>query len=287
MSGAGAVVDERLAFALGIPAIDVAHADFELERGGDAVHGLVAIILGRLAVGVEIDEAGRDHQARGVNRAAAGECRIRDSADFALRDAEVAHGIEMRLGIEHAPAADDEVVSLGMGAERESQRQQDTHSGIMQQAMGPLNEEQLPEFLRRHGFRVVQQSPVLLESGKLRVRMIPRDGKSEAQVASMAAPDRWWSMPEIVRALAGEQPGQSADLTAVVALIREEFPELDRLLGSNVLKVLSAVSHRQPQQAPAPITPKPYDAPESGFKRVLAALFWIAVLVGAYLFLRR
>ena len=151
--------------------------------------------------------------------------------------------------------------------------------------MGPLNEEQLPEFLRRHGFRVVQQSPVLLESDKLRVRVMPHDGKGEAQVASMAAPDRWWSMPEIVSALAGEQAGQSADLTAVVKLIREEFSELDRLLGSNVLKVLGAVSHRQ--QQPAPVTSKPYDAPESGFKRVLVALFWIAVLVAAYLFLRR
>jgi len=60
VADADAVVDQGFVFAGGVPVVDIVGADFELERGGDAVVGLKLIIARRLAVFVEIDEAGGD-----------------------------------------------------------------------------------------------------------------------------------------------------------------------------------------------------------------------------------
>ena len=57
-------VDQALAIALAVPGGDIRGADFEFERCGDAVRGFVALVLEVLAVGVEVDEAGRHHQGR-------------------------------------------------------------------------------------------------------------------------------------------------------------------------------------------------------------------------------
>ncbi len=58
-----AVIDQRSALPLGIPGRDRRYTDFHLERRCDSVVGFEAIVLGRLAMRVEIDESGRDDQA--------------------------------------------------------------------------------------------------------------------------------------------------------------------------------------------------------------------------------
>jgi hypothetical protein len=80
-----AVVDEGLRMALIIPGIHIGYAHFHFERGGDAVHGFRAVILGILAMLVEIDEAGRDDQSGGVDGGAAVERGGGDGLDLCRR----------------------------------------------------------------------------------------------------------------------------------------------------------------------------------------------------------
>ena len=61
---------------------------------------------------VQVDEAGRDDVTGGVDDARAGERRLGDRRDRAAADADVAHGVEARLGIHHPAVGDDEVVAL-------------------------------------------------------------------------------------------------------------------------------------------------------------------------------
>ena len=68
VADADAEVDEGFIFAGGVPGVDVAGADFQFERSGDAIVGLKLIVARRLAVFVEIDEAGSDDQTFGVER---------------------------------------------------------------------------------------------------------------------------------------------------------------------------------------------------------------------------
>jgi hypothetical protein len=110
--------------ALVIPGIHIGDAHFHFERGGDAVHGFRAVVLGVLAVLVEIDETGRDHQAGGVDGGAAFERGGGNGLDLAGGDAQMANGVEAGFRIDYAAVANDEVVLLG--AER---RQQEEEAG--------------------------------------------------------------------------------------------------------------------------------------------------------------
>ena len=67
VTDADAIVDQRFAFALGVPGINVGGAGFQFEGGGDAVVGLELVVAGFLAVFMQIDEAGGDDQAAGVD----------------------------------------------------------------------------------------------------------------------------------------------------------------------------------------------------------------------------
>ena len=107
-----AVVDEGLGLALIVKGVHIGHAHFELERGGHAIHGFGAVVLGVLAVRVEIDEAGGDHQAGGVDRGAACERGGGDGLDLARGDAKLADGVEAGFRIDDAAVADDEIVLL-------------------------------------------------------------------------------------------------------------------------------------------------------------------------------
>jgi len=91
VADADAVVDQGFVFAGGVPVVDIVGADFELERGGDAVVGLKLIIARRLAVFVEIDEAGGDDQAFGVERGFGFQGRRGQRANFAGGDADVSY----------------------------------------------------------------------------------------------------------------------------------------------------------------------------------------------------
>ena len=86
---------------------------------GDPVHGVVAVALVVLAVGVEIDESGRHDEPRGVNGVATAERAGADRGDPPVDDPEVADGVDLGRGVHHPAAEDDAIVgarSLSGGA---------------------------------------------------------------------------------------------------------------------------------------------------------------------------
>jgi hypothetical protein len=105
-------VDRGLPFARRVPRVDIGRADLEFGHRRHAVLRLQRIVGRRLRVLVQVDEPRRHHVSAGVDRRRSVERRFRDRADHAAADADVAHGIETRLGIHHAAAAQDEVEVL-------------------------------------------------------------------------------------------------------------------------------------------------------------------------------
>ncbi len=75
-------VDERLAGVLAVELGDGLGAALELERGRHAVERGEAVAAGGLPVVVEVDEAGGDDQALGVDRVLAGEGLRADRDDL-------------------------------------------------------------------------------------------------------------------------------------------------------------------------------------------------------------
>ena len=69
VTGRCAVMDQRVAFLDSQELGDVGHTDFQLQCRGHAVKRLDALAFQFLAVLVEIDEAGGDHQSVGMNDA--------------------------------------------------------------------------------------------------------------------------------------------------------------------------------------------------------------------------
>ena len=112
VAGGGAVVDERVSL-LGIEKLfDVGSADFHFERGGDAVEGFDALAGEILAVLVQVDEAGSDDEAGGVDDAASSERGGGDAGDFSVADADVADGVEGSLGVDDAAAFEHKIVLI-------------------------------------------------------------------------------------------------------------------------------------------------------------------------------
>jgi hypothetical protein len=89
-----AVVHDLPGRAVAIELRDVGDADFQLERGRDAVadHHAVGVFL--LSVLVKVDEAGRDDVIRRVDDAFPGERLLRQHRDLPAGDADVADGVE-------------------------------------------------------------------------------------------------------------------------------------------------------------------------------------------------
>src|SRR5438876_6104146 len=77
-----------------------------------AVVCIVAVALGILPVDVEIDEPWGDDETAHVEGLARGERLRCDGSDAIAPDGDVAHGVELRLGVEHAPAREDDIVRL-------------------------------------------------------------------------------------------------------------------------------------------------------------------------------
>ena len=133
VADADAVVDDRLSLACRVPPVDVARSNFKLHRGRDAIHGFQRVD-GRIDVGqrvlVQIDETGRDDHAGRVQRRAPAEPLRADGADHAVADADVPDRVQVRLRIDHAAVADDDVVCVlrlvsfddAKDAEREKRR---------------------------------------------------------------------------------------------------------------------------------------------------------------------
>ena len=113
VTGCRAVVDQRMSVLLLKEAGHVGNADFQFERGGHAVKRFHAPAVVVLAVLVKVDEAGRNHQALCAEDALPCQRVGRDACDLAISDADIARGIEARLGIHDSSAFEYEVILLG------------------------------------------------------------------------------------------------------------------------------------------------------------------------------
>ena len=91
---------------------DVGRANFHFQRRRYAVERFDALAVEFLAVLVQIDEAGSDDEAGGVDDAASAERGGGDAGDFSIADADVADGVEGGFGVHDAAAFEHEIVLL-------------------------------------------------------------------------------------------------------------------------------------------------------------------------------
>ena len=109
---------------------DVGRSDFHFERGGHAIEGFHALTFEFLAVLVQVNKAGSDYEACGMDDSASTERSGGDADDLSIADAHVADGVEGGLGVDHAPAFDNNVVLLRSrerGDEKAESQEQFTH----------------------------------------------------------------------------------------------------------------------------------------------------------------
>ena len=88
---------------------------FQLEVGGDAVAGLHAGPGQLLTVRMQIDAAGRDYQALGVDDLFALERCRGHGHDLAVLDADMADRVEARFGVDHPAVGEHQVVHGFLG----------------------------------------------------------------------------------------------------------------------------------------------------------------------------
>ena len=91
------------------------HPALQLKRGGDPVPGLELVGAVGLPVRVQVDEAGRDDQARDVHHNVAREGILRNRDDLRAANPHVADRVEARFGIHDAPPRQDDVVAVLRG----------------------------------------------------------------------------------------------------------------------------------------------------------------------------
>ena len=113
MSDARAVVHDLATLALTIESRDVAAAHLELEPRRDPVVRHEAVGLVALAVLMQVDEAGRDDEARHVDDPLTGERLLRYGLDFPAPDAHVADSVQPGLGVHYPSPAEHGVVGAG------------------------------------------------------------------------------------------------------------------------------------------------------------------------------
>ena len=111
--GACTEVDQRLTLTCAVPGFDRRDADFHLESSGDAIARFEGVVFRRLAMLMEVNEAGRHDEPTGIDNAAACERSFGDSGDFAILDADIANGIETCFRIDNTAVRDDSLVLLG------------------------------------------------------------------------------------------------------------------------------------------------------------------------------
>src|SRR5437016_1319804 len=114
VAGADTVMDEGAAVALGVPRRDRVGANLQLQRRRHAVVRVVAVALGILSVGVEIDEPGRDDETGDREGLARRERLYGHCRNSAVPDAHVAPGVQGCLRVEHAPTHENKIVLLAL-----------------------------------------------------------------------------------------------------------------------------------------------------------------------------
>ena len=83
--------------------------DFELERGGHAVHCFEAIVFFVLTMLVQIDKTRRDNQTTSIDHSTTAKIAAADRFDSAVGDSEIADRIGTRFRIDHSAVEDDEI----------------------------------------------------------------------------------------------------------------------------------------------------------------------------------
>ena len=104
------LVDDVRSLARRVPGGHRVDADLHFQCGRHAVQRLQSFAHRVLTVGVEIDEAGRDDEAGGVDGVHAFEPILGYLHDRAVPDRDVARSIESGFRIHDAPVQDHEVV---------------------------------------------------------------------------------------------------------------------------------------------------------------------------------
>ena len=122
MADARAIVNDLAAGPLGVPGVDVLHADFKLERSGDSVARVGRVVFGGLPVLVQIDETGSDHVTGSVEHSLAREASLADGSDPCARDADAANPVKPGFRIDHTAVLDDQVIS-GLAAHNQGRRE--------------------------------------------------------------------------------------------------------------------------------------------------------------------
>lgn len=111
--GGSAVVQHAALSGLAlVPGADRQHAGLEIERRRHAVERLHAVGGDRLAVGVQIDEAGRDHEAGGIDHPLGAAKRGADRGDLAVHHCHIANGVHSARRIHHPAARDHQTAHI-------------------------------------------------------------------------------------------------------------------------------------------------------------------------------
>jgi hypothetical protein len=105
-------VHERVSPAGGEESGDVRRSDLHLEGGGDAVLGLQPVVLAVLGMLMQIDEAGRHHEAPRVDDARSDERSLGNPGDPLAPYAHLEHGIPTGLRVHHPAATDHQIEPL-------------------------------------------------------------------------------------------------------------------------------------------------------------------------------
>src|ERR1700690_1813146 len=112
MAGGAAVVNQRAPLFRLQELSDIWRADFQFERRGYTVERFHSLALYFLAVLVQVNESGSDHQPAGMDDTAPGQRVGRDANNLPVADANVAHCIEAGFGVHDTSAFEYQIVLL-------------------------------------------------------------------------------------------------------------------------------------------------------------------------------
>src|SRR5262249_38835016 len=103
---------ERLAFAGGVPGVHGRHADLHLKRRRHSIERFEPVVLGSLSVRIKIDKAGSDDESFGIDLDLPFKWRRRNRGDLRSLYGHIANSVELRGGIDDAPAMKNDVIAL-------------------------------------------------------------------------------------------------------------------------------------------------------------------------------
>jgi len=116
--GCGAEVDQRLPFPGAIPLRHRRNTHLHFERGGYAIPGFEAVVLRRLPMRVQIDEARRHHQSGNIQHRSAWQRRLGNRRDLRAANPDVAHRIQAGSRVQHPAIRQDHIVLLPKSGRR-------------------------------------------------------------------------------------------------------------------------------------------------------------------------